>query len=188
MIKTPGKIRIIGGKWRSRKIDVPDAGVRPTPDAVRETLFNWLIAVIPKAQCLDLFAGSGALGFEALSRGAAHVDMVDSSSTVIANLTEQVKIFDTKEDVSLYQMRLPDGLCNLPVKQYNIVFIDAPFRRNLLEPCAKSLAENHFLAPGAFIYMEMESELKTVSVPNGWELWRHKSMGQVTYTLYHYNA
>src|SRR5436190_1935337 len=107
---TQGQIRIIGGKWRGRKLKVPDvADLRPTPNRVRETVFNWLQPIIQGAYCLDLFAGSGALGFEALSRGAKHVVMIDQSAPVIKLLKEQAKLFDT-HDVDIYQASVPQGL------------------------------------------------------------------------------
>lgn len=183
MTKFPGKIRIIGGQWRGRKIEVPEGGVRPTPDAVRVTLFNWLAPVIEGANCLDLFAGSGALGFEALSRGASHVDMVDSSNTVLAHLEQQMKLLNTT-NVTLFQAKLPDGLENLPPKQYDIVFIDAPYRRNLVQPVCEWLESNQFLKPNAFVYVETESEFKHLILPPAWTLWRNKTAGQVTYSLY----
>lgn len=178
-----GKVRIIGGKWRSRRLTVPEQGVRPTPDGVKETLFNWLASALPGATCLDLFAGTGALGFEALSRGASHVDMIDSSREVVALLHEEAKILQA-DAASFYHLRLPDGLRQLPPKRYDIVFIDAPFHQKLLLPCCRWLDDNQRLAEGALVYVEMEKEIAPLVLPPHWTLWREKKAGQVAYCLY----
>src|SRR5579863_312833 len=105
-----GMIRIIGGKWRGRRLKVPDVkDLRPTPDRVRETLFNWLASMVPGAYCLDLFAGSGVLGFEALSRGAAHVVMVDQSVPVVALLKEEAKVLEA-DNIEIYRGNMPKQL------------------------------------------------------------------------------
>lgn len=181
--KSLGKVRIVGGKWRSRLLQVPEEGVRPTPDAVKETLFNWLGPVLPGATCLDLFTGTGALGFEALSRGASHVDMVDGSREVVELLRKQAQIFSTT-DASVFHLKLPEGLIQLPPKRYDLVFIDAPFRQKRLLPCCLWLNENQRLAENAFVYLEMEKESMPLSVPANWTLWREKKAGQVAYCLY----
>lgn len=181
--KAPGKVRIIGGKWRSRLLQVPESGVRPTPDAVKETLFNWLAPFLPGATCLDLFTGTGALSFEALSRGASHVDMVDASREVVEMLRKQAQILGA-ENASVYHFKLPDGLRQLPPKRYDLVFIDAPFRQKLLAPCCAWLDENQRLAEGAFVYLEMEKEAMPLTVPKHWALWREKRAGQIAYCLY----
>src|SRR5689334_13621175 len=120
-----GNIRIIGGTWRGRKLLVPDVPhLRPTPDRVRETLFNWLAPVLPGAHCLDAFAGSGALGFEALSRGAAQVVMVDESPVVIKHLQAQAVILKTTQ-AEIYRANVPQQL-KKPAKPFDIVFLDPP--------------------------------------------------------------
>src|SRR5688572_25570770 len=101
-----GKVRIIGGQWRGRKLLVPDPGVRPTPDRVRETLFNWLAPLLPGAHCLDLFAGTGVLSFEALSRGAASITLIDQSPAVIKTIQEEFQIFKI-EHAQIYKSQLP---------------------------------------------------------------------------------
>ncbi|MBI5447775.1 MAG: 16S rRNA (guanine(966)-N(2))-methyltransferase RsmD [Gammaproteobacteria bacterium] len=178
-----GTVRIIGGKWRSRRLEVLEQGVRPTSDRVKETLFNWLSPILPGAVCLDLFAGTGALGFEAVSRGASHVDMVDGSHRVIELLKKQATILDAPE-VNFYQLNLPDQLNDLPSTVYDIVFMDAPFRQNFLIPCCQWLEQTKRLASNAYIYIEMEKELAPLSVPATWEIWRNNLAGQVAYCLY----
>ena len=136
--KESNTIRIISGKFRSRRLPFPDAkGLRPTPDRVRETLFNWLQKDIHSAVCLDLFAGSGALGFEALSRGAARVVMVDSSPVVVKQLEENTRLLDIS-DVAIIEK---DVSVSWPTFQerFSVVFLDPPFKANLLGTCFQKL-------------------------------------------------
>ncbi len=178
-----GTVRIIGGKWRSRRLQVPEEGVRPTPDAVRETVFNWLAPIIPGAICLDLFSGTGALGFEALSRGAGFVDFVDGAHVVVKKLKSQIEIFETTS-AQVHHIKLPEGLGSLPAKKYGLVFIDAPFGQNLLPACCEWLDKNQVLEKGAYIYIEKEKELLSFSVPSTWVLWRSKLAGKISYCVY----
>src|SRR5579872_797480 len=148
-----GIIRIIGGKWRGRKLKVPDVlNLRPTPNRVRETLFNWLAPHIVGARCLDVFAGSGALGFEALSRGAAFAVMVDDSLIVTKLLQEELQLFKA-DNAEIYRARAPLQL-KRPTKPFNVVFLDPPFGENVLLPCCFYLEEQHFLAFDTYIYLE----------------------------------
>lgn len=177
-----GQIRIIGGAWRGRKIQVPDLpDLRPTPDRVRETLFNWLQPIIAGAYCLDMFAGSGALGFEALSRGAAYVEMVDQSSKVVALLRQQLQTFGaTNADV--YAATVP-GQLRVASRPFDIVFLDPPFKENLLLPCCAYLEEKAMLAEGAYIYLEAKDTLDESLLPTNWRLLKSKKAGQVSYHL-----
>lgn len=181
----PGKVRIIGGEWRGRKLTVPAAGVRPTPDRVRETLFNWLAAVLPGAQCLDLFAGSGALGFEALSRGASYVLMVDKSRDIVSHLKEQLQQFGGKH-ADVFQAKLPEDFAMLsraPTKQFDVVFLDPPYQANLLLPLCFYLEENGWLADPAYVYLESDKAVLQDALPAGWALIKEKKAGQVGYYL-----
>ena len=173
-------LRIIGGKWRSRRINfVSIKGLRPTTDATRETIFNWLAPVINGANCLDLFAGSGALGFEALSRGAKHVVMVDASTQVIAMLKKNAHLLNT-EDVDFYCAKIPQNLSKIPVQSFDIVFLDPPFHFDLIKPTCKKLMNSSYLTQNAIIYIEAEKELDIKSViPESWQILRQKSVGQV---------
>lgn len=177
-----GRLRIIGGKWRSRKIDVPDIdGLRPTPDRVRETLFNWLRDVIDGARCLDLFAGSGALGFEALSRGAVSVVMVDRHPDVIRTLQDNARLLDAG-DASFVN---GDGLAfvSQPAPaRFDIVFLDPPFALDLWQRCCEQLEQHGWLAPVAWIYLETPATLAP-PLPAHWELLRSQRAGQVGYHL-----
>lgn len=172
------RVRIVGGVYRSRMIDVPDAmGLRPTPDRVRETLFNWLGQDMSGWRCLDLFAGSGALGFEAASRGAAEVVMVEFVPKVFAHLQK------TQAQLGANNVKLlrGDGLkfVQAPVASgFDLVMLDPPFRLGWLEKLAQYLP--HLLAPGARVYVESESAIETYA---GMTAIKAGKAGQVHYHL-----
>lgn len=179
---TRNQLRIIGGTWRSRRITFPDVeGLRPSPDRVRETVFNWLAPVIEGARCLDLFTGSGALGLEALSRGAREVVFVDRDPRVVTELQQNLRLLQAQgaqvigTDAQSYLQREP--------RPFDVVFLDPPFRRDLLRPCIALLEERGWLAPAAYIYIEAERELAAPPLPPQWELLRSKSAGDVGYHL-----
>ncbi len=179
--KAGNQLRIIGGRWRSRRLSFPDAdGLRPTTDRVRETLFNWLQPAIGGARCLDLFAGSGALGLEALSRGAAECVFVDSSRQVIDSLRHNLQVLDAAGGHTVQAGAL-DYLAT-PPQPFDIVFLDPPFRRGLLTSCLEAL-QHGWLTPNARVYIETERELGEPPLPAGWELLRGKQAGQVAYYL-----
>lgn len=179
---TQGQIRIIGGLWRGRLLKVPDVkDLRPTPNRVRETLFNWLAPHIAGARCLDLFAGSGALGFEALSRGALWVEMVDVSSVVTAALQETLVALKVN-NANVVRASVPSGL-PLPQKKFDIVFLDPPFQEDLLLPTCHYLESHDFLSDGAFIYLEAKDTIKDNQLPSTWRLVKSKQAGQVAYHL-----
>jgi 16S rRNA (guanine966-N2)-methyltransferase len=178
----PGHIRIIGGAYRGRKLKVVDEpGLRPTPDRVRETVFNWLQPVIVGARCLDLFSGSGALGFEALSRGAASVVMVDKSAAVIDMLRTELVVLGASNAV-IYKANVPQQL-KKPAQPFDVVFIDPPFQENLLLPCCHYLEENSFLADNAYIYLESKQIVTADRLPSNWQLLKSKKAGLVAYQL-----
>ena len=178
----PGKVRIIGGQWRGRLINVPEGeGLRPTPDRVRETLFNWLAQIIPGARCLDAFAGTGVLGFEALSRGASYVEMVDKDKNVIAAL-QKTAISLATEAVAIYQAQAPFGLKRVQ-QPFDVVFLDPPYQADLVIPSIQYLEENAFLAPRAWIYLEANVKMTQVDLPANWHLQKEKRAGQVYYHL-----
>lgn len=178
-----GQIRIIGGQWRGRKLPVPDSpGLRPTTDRVRETLFNWLAPSMVDARCLDLFAGSGALGLEALSRYAASATLLEMERHVAQQLQKnlatlnatQGKVVNTNTLTYLAQNGTP----------HDVVFVDPPFRKRLLEETLNLLESNGWLANNALIYVESEVENGLPPVPVSWDLYREKIAGQVAYRLY----
>lgn len=183
--KSPNQVRIVGGQWRGRKLSFPDLpGLRPTPDRVRETLFNWLAPVIAGCRCLDLFAGSGALGFEAASRGAAEVVLVERDPQIAKALREQAQLLHA-ETVEIMQA---DALQYLhgTLRGFDILLLDPPFGQGLLESSLAALALGQ-LASVSWIYLEAErtlsSEQLTAMLPQGFELFRSKATGQVGYHL-----
>ncbi|MEJ2361941.1 MAG: 16S rRNA (guanine(966)-N(2))-methyltransferase RsmD [Gammaproteobacteria bacterium] len=175
-------LRIIAGQWRSRKIVFPDLPqLRPTPDRVRETLFNWLMPVISGARCLDLFAGSGALGLEALSRGAAEVVFVDSDRQVQAYLNDTLRLLGAG-NASVVQSEALRYLAQ-PAQAFDIVFLDPPYQSELLQPCCQALESQVWLGPHAHIYIETASQQPTPQLPGNWTVLREKTAGQVCYRL-----
>ncbi len=176
-----GEVRIIGGAWRSRRLAFPASeGLRPTPDRVRETVFNWLTPYLPGAACLDLFAGSGAFGFEALSRGAAQASLVEQRLEVVAALRHnraQLKA-ERADIVHADALEFLRG----PAVAFDIVFLDPPYAGGLLGPCIELLDTRGWLKPGAFIYLEAE-EGEAPPLPATWQPVRSKTAGQVGYHL-----
>jgi 16S rRNA (guanine966-N2)-methyltransferase len=177
-----GKLRIIGGEFRRRQLLVLDSpGLRPTPDRVRETLFNWLGQQFYGQQVLDLFAGTGALGIEAVSRGAARVDFVERDPRVAAQLSTNLASFTITSsavhvnDVQAYLTR--------PAKPYALVFLDPPFHQELAAPCCSALENDGWLTEGAMIYLETETPLAP-NVPANWQLHRETQSGESTARLY----
>ncbi|PWC17545.1 16S rRNA (guanine(966)-N(2))-methyltransferase RsmD [Brenneria roseae subsp. roseae] len=178
-----GQIRIIGGQWRGRKLPVPDSpGLRPTTDRVRETLFNWLAPVIQEARCLDCFAGSGALGLEALSRYAAHATLLEAERAIAQQLTQNLALLRA-ENARVVNTDTLRWLAQ-PGEPYDVVFLDPPFRKDLLNNTLSLLEQQGWLAPEAWIYVETESENTQLVIPDNWRLHREKIAGQVAYRLY----
>jgi len=176
-------LRIIGGQWRGRKFQFPAVEhLRPTPDRVRETIFNWLMPYIEGARCLDLFSGSGALGLEALSRGASEVCFVDTSKKVIENLRQICKTVNT-DRASFYQGSAESYLKNEP-QAFDIIFLDPPYDLDLIPETASLLQTAAWLKPGAWIYLEHDGRLDLNKLPMQWQVYRDKVAGQVHYSLY----
>lgn len=178
-----GKVRIIGGKWRGRKLVVP-GNVRPTPDRVRETLFNWLTSRIYGAVCLDMFSGSGVLGFEALSRGASYVIMVDELPQVVSCLRQAQSSF-TAQDADIYGANVLGDLrwmSKLHDRKFNIVFVDPPYKDNLVYQSFKLLEHQNLLADNSLIYVETNQHI--VDLPSSWVQHRYEVAGQVHYHLF----
>lgn len=176
-------LRIIAGQWRGRKIHFPAVtDLRPTPDRVRETLFNWLMPVIEGARCLDLFAGSGVLGLEALSRGAAEVVFVDRERKVTTYLKDTLAMLQTRQG----QVVQADAMQYLAgqASPFDLVFLDPPYRANLHAACAAVLETSGWLKSQAWIYLEQASDLPPESLPGNWHVHREKTAGQVRYCLY----
>ncbi|WP_026958380.1 16S rRNA (guanine(966)-N(2))-methyltransferase RsmD [Aliagarivorans taiwanensis] len=182
-----GSIRIIAGQWRGRKLKVLDGeGLRPTTDRVKETLFNWLAMDIRGARCLDAFAGSGGLGFEALSRYAEHVTLVERDQRAAQQLKDNLALLQV--DATQAKLEVADTLQLLrkePEHAYDVVFIDPPFHQQLVQQCIDLLVANNWLADDALVYLEQESSAAEPNLPSGWEKIKSKQAGQVSYNLYH---
>jgi 16S rRNA (guanine966-N2)-methyltransferase len=178
----PGQLRIIGGRWRGRRLSVPEAeGLRPTPDRVRETLFNWLQPYLAGAGCLDLFAGTGALCLEALSRGAGRVVMVEKAAPVVERLRQHVAMLGA-ENAEVTQADAVEYLRQAPTA-FDIIFLDPPFRSNLIARCAELVEARGWIKSGGLIYVESPSRMEPLPLPATWELIRSKQAGQVGYHL-----
>ncbi|NQZ54025.1 MAG: 16S rRNA (guanine(966)-N(2))-methyltransferase RsmD [Piscirickettsiaceae bacterium] len=181
--KSSGVLRLIAGKWRGRKLIFPDVeGLRPTPDRIRETVFNWLHADIGGARCLDLFAGSGALGFEAASRGAESVTLVESNAQAAKQLQDNVQLL--KADDCLVKNKTAQQFLATNSEQYDIVFIDPPYQANLWQDITYQLVESNALVDKAVIYLECSSKGDLPIVPQHWHLIKDKKAGEVRYCLF----
>jgi 16S rRNA (guanine966-N2)-methyltransferase len=172
------RLRIIAGEWRGRRVDfdaVP--GLRPTPDRVRETLFNWLQPIIEGARCLDLFAGSGALGLEAASRGASQVVLIDKHPRVIKHLhkiVQELQAHNTEvveADVLQY--------LRSTAQPFDVIFLDPPYQDNLLVPALRLLTEGGWLQQARYLYLEYQRREPPPQLPAGWQLYRETDAGQV---------
>jgi 16S rRNA (guanine966-N2)-methyltransferase len=177
------KLRIIGGEWRSRQVSFVDLpGLRPTPARVRETLFNWLQGEIIGKRCLDLYAGSGALGFEAASRGAASVVQVESNPQACRSLKEN-SVALAADQIKIVQMDVLRYLAG-DAEAFDVVFMDPPFARNLAVQTCRWLEEKGWLANHAKIYVETERKLDLTGMPSNWQCLKSKAAGEVGYHLF----
>ena len=189
--KSPAKqstLRIIGGHWRGRKLNfTPAEGLRPTPDRVRETLFNWLAPSINGARCLDLFAGSGALGLEALSRGALSCDFVDTSAAALRQIAHHLQTVQAGESAHCHSLPALAFL-DRAREPYDIVFADPPFGKGLIEPACALMGSAGLIAAGGLIYIETAAAEAPPTVPAPWRLHRDKVAGEVAYRLFEHCA
>lgn len=182
------QVRIIGGQWRSRKIPVlSEPDLRPTPNRVRETLFNWLRPHIQGARCLDLFTGSGALSFEALSQGASQVVCIEQSKLLIEQLQRTAETLKANR-LKIIQANALEWLQESPTridssfKPFDIVFLDPPYAANLLNLCFKFL-QGGWLNANTLIYFEHAKPVGLEEIPNTWQIVREKKAGQIYYYL-----
>ncbi len=176
-------LRIIGGQWRGRKLSFPKVeAIRPTPDRVRETLFNWLAPIIQGANCLDLFSGSGALGFEALSRGAASVTMCDSDPKIILTLKQHAALLKTTNGIFLQTDAA--SFLKRNTQKFDVIFLDPPFASDLLAQCFGILSGTDSLNSAAMIYVEAHAKGDLPPVPDNWSEHRSKKAGDVAYYLF----
>lgn len=184
--QTKGEVRIIAGLWRGRKLPVLNAeGLRPTGDRVKETLFNWLQPYIYESRCLDGFAGSGSLGFEALSRQAAQVTFLELDKTVANQLKKNLQTLKCPQEKAQVINQSSLAFLNQPQNQphFDVVFLDPPFHFGLAEQAITLLEANNWLRENALIYVETEKD-KPLNVPPTWQLLKEKTAGMVNYRLY----
>ena len=182
----PGRrnfVRIIGGGWRGRRVSFPDVpGLRPTPDRVRETLFNWLQHSIVDRRCLDLFAGSGALGLEALSRGASEVVFVEQAQLAARTLAAELQRLGGAGRAQVVEVGASRFL-RTPGEPFDVVFLDPPFGSDSLAEYVGKLDAGRRVKSGGLIYLENERTAGVPTLPPGWELLKSKSAGEVGYHL-----
>lgn len=187
--KARNRVRIIAGRLRGRMISFPDqTGLRPTGDRIRETLFSWLQPSLPGSHCLDMFAGSGVLGFEAISRGAADLLLLDKSPIVVRELQANCKLLGLSNvEVDCADATRVELLAGLDSNPFDVVFIDPPFADGLHLAAVQALCKGNMLAEGALVAIECDKQQAAVPVPDHWELWREKQTGNVRLRLYRVN-
>jgi len=179
-------LRIIGGQWRGRKLAFPSLeGLRPTPDRVRETLFNWLAPDLHGARCLDLYSGSGALGLEALSRQVGEVGFVERAAQAAQHIRQHLETLQATDRAQVVQQDCLHWLqqAQSPLVPFDIVFMDPPFNQGLAEPTCQQLAALGYVQSGSLVYLETEAEAEP-RLPGNWQPYRSKTAGQVTYSLF----
>ena len=178
-----GQLRIVAGNWRSRLLQIADVpGLRPTSERIRETLFNWLATPIHGARCLDLCAGTGALGLEALSRGAAELVFVEQSAAAFKTLRNNISLLGAT-NTEVLNVDARHYLGGPSAKPFDIVFLDPPFAADLYDELCRLLSEQRWLADDARIYIEMDKDLPELCLPNDWRVLKNKTAGKVRYML-----
>ena len=179
-----GEIRIIGGKWKGKKIyfDLND-DLRPTPDRAKETLFNWLGQDLNKMYCLDLFSGTGALGFEAFSRGAQKVTFVEKNKEYLQKIKKVFLEMNEKADCDFFCAECLEWIQNNSSEtKYDLIFIDPPFNKNLIHDLLAAILEKELLSKNGQIYFEFEKKLD-LEIPESLNLKKKKSLGKKSYVL-----
>lgn len=175
-------LRIIGGIWRSRRLSFPDAlGLRPTGDRIRETLFNWLAPNLPGARCLDAFAGSGSLGFEALSRGAREAVFLETNPATLKSLLDNKALLGA-DGASVIQADALNWLEQAHCPAFDIIFLDPPFADNLQQRCLTQIASSALLHPNTLIYVECPTDI-ALALPRNLSVNKEKRAGNVRYLL-----
>ena len=181
--KNRGKVRITSGEWKNRNLEVPDIdGLRPTSERVRETLFNWLMPSIHKSVCLDLFAGSGSLGFEALSRGARHCTFVEKSKLAFRQIKTTRTILNAMNSEA-HNCDAIDFLSSVHNHNFNLVFLDPPFSDDYLISSIESIHEYQLVSSGGYIYIEFNKNNDLSDLPDNWSVIRKKIYGNVCFIL-----
>lgn len=183
--KHGNSVRIIAGDFRGRRLPVTSLdGLRPTTDRVRETLFNWLMHEVRGSRCLDLFAGSGALGFECLSRGAARVDFVELDRRVAKQIEANIELLKVSDRAQVWNQSADAFLRRKVQAPYDLVFIDPPFARGELLNVVSNLNDSALISNQSLIYLESPSADESPAVPDNWSIWRQGKAGASIYTLF----
>ena len=178
-----GRLRIVAGNWRSRLLDIAEVpGLRPTSERVRETLFNWLAPHIHGARCLDLFAGTVALGLEALSRGANSVTFVERSSRAVATLRANIEVLGA-EGATVRDMDATQYLRTMQGEDIDLIFLDPPFAADEIEELCRLLDNSNALADRCLIYIEQDRSRREATLPDKWQVLKNKTAGNVRYML-----
>ena len=184
--KPTGKVRVIAGDWRGRQLAVPDLpGLRPSGDRSRETLFNWLQPWMAGSRCVDLFAGSGALGFEAASRGARQVDLVEIAPMAVSALVDSKATLNAGQ-VEVHRANALEWLSDLPAGSVDIFFVDPPFDSGLAVQTLLKIQQSGALAEGGFVYVEAAAQLPELIMQPPLSLHREKVIGEVRMRLFHH--
>ena len=179
----PGRLRIVAGKWRSRLLDIADVdGLRPTSERIRETLFNWLAPTIAGSRCLDLCAGTGALGFEAMSRGAREVVFVEKSPLAARVLRANAEMLEA-DCADIRQDDALKFLANRPGEPFDVVFLDPPFAAAMHGELCRLLDERSWVHRDSLVYIEEDRAAPPVELPAGWTISRSRTAGNVRYSL-----
>lgn len=180
--KYQNKVRIIGGRWRGRRIEFASVpGLRPTKDFIRETVFNWLAPSIAGSRCLDLFAGSGVLGFEAASRGASEVVLVENNPFVIQGLEAQKQLLDATQ-VKIVAQSAQRYIQN-EKNCFDIIFLDPPFAQGVMTEMLLGIKTHNVLTPNGRIYIELPRSSAAEDIFAQWPVLKNKTMGAVCYAL-----
>ena len=181
------QLRIIGGEWKRRQLAFASIdGLRPTPDRVRETLFNWLMWDIQNSNVLDLCAGSGALSFEALSRGASQVVMIEPNRTQAAFLTDNLQLLKVTSQHAKLKVATAQHVLPTLKEQFDLVFLDPPYSLDLWEELAQLV--DPLIKDKAFIYVEADRDLNQLKLPSSWQQIKQTKAGTVRAGLYQKNA
>ena len=179
----PGRLRIVAGNWRSRLLEIADVpGLRPTSARIRETIFNWLSPRIAGARCLDMFAGTGALGLEALSRGAADCVFVEKSAKAAKTLRANITTLQAEKAV-VHETSAVRFLQQAGDARFEIVFLDPPFAADILPDLCRRLEESSLLADNARIYIEEDRNQPELELPEPWQVLKTRNSGNVRYSL-----
>ena len=179
-----GSVRIIGGQWRGRRVPVPDIeGLRPSGDRCRETLFNWLQPFLHNAKCVDLFAGTGVMGLEAVSRGAASAVLVEKSRVAANSLRQSVEMLEAKQ-VAVIEADALSWLAQQAPSSIDIIFVDPPFSLNIAEKVMASLVQTQALRSGGLVYLESAAPDPAPAPGPGWEVLKEKRLGDVRMQLF----